>query len=181
MRSFGFILAALLMSSQASAATIFKCVDAAGKVTFTKGRNCPDNTGLDDVVRAHNPNISGSSAPVQMAQPRWQAQPSQTPQSYQQPQRQQRGVAVVGGSAPRPECNTGLSDRDLRTAKVRGEIVPGMSRKDIESIHGKPNRDGSARGAGTSTYWNDKYVDVTSVNYDAGGCVRSSYQSGHKN
>lgn len=180
MRSFGFILVTLLLSSQAGAATIFKCVDAAGKVTFTKGQNCPDHTGLDDVVRAHNPTISGSSAPVRMARPRLQAQPSQAPNSHSY-QPQPRGVAVVGGSAPRTECNTGLSDRDLRTAKVRGEIVPGMSRKDIESIHGKPNRDGSARGAGTSTYWNDKYVDVTSVNYDAGGCVRSTYQSGHKN
>lgn len=176
MRYFGFILAALLLSSQAGAATIFKCVDAAGKVTFTRGQNCPDNTGLDDVVRAHNPTISGSSAPVQMAQPRPQAGVTRAPATAPR-----RGVAVVGGSAPRADCNTGLSDRDLRTAKVRGEIVPGMSRKDVESIHGKPNRDGSARGAGTTTYWNDKYVDVTSVNYDAGGCVRSTYQSGHKN
>lgn len=176
------LMASALVAGQAHAATIFKCVDAAGKVTFTKGQNCPDNTGLDDVVRAHNPRISGSSAPVQMAQPRIQSQPASgvtSPHVQHQPPR--RGVAVVGGSAPRVECNTGLSDRDLRTAKVRGEIVPGMSRKDVESIHGKPNRDGSARGAGTSTYWNDKYVDVTSVRYDAGGCVRSTYQSGHKN
>ncbi len=170
------LIASALLSSQASAATIFKCVDAGGKVTFTKGQNCPENTGLDDVVRAHNPRISGSSAPVQMATPR-----PQGPAAGALAAPQQRGVAVVGGSAPPPECDTGLSDRDLRTAKVRGEIVPGMSRKDVESIHGKPNRDGGARGAGTSTYWNDKYVDVTSVNYDRRGCVRSSYQSGHKN
>jgi len=178
------LLAGALISSHASAATIFKCVDAAGKVTFTKGQNCPDNTDLDDVVRAHNPRISGSSSPVQMAQPRTQARTSAATGAYGASQPQQaprRGVAVIGGSVPRVECNTGLSDRDLRTAKVRGEVVPGMSRKDVESIHGKPNRDGSARGAGTSTYWNDKYVDVTSVNYDAGGCVRSTYQSGHKN
>jgi len=184
MRYFGFILAAALLSSQAGAATIFKCVDASGKVTFTKGQNCPDNTGLDDVVRAHNPRISGSSAPVQMARPRVNASPSAAAGEYGAPQPQQaprRGVAVVGGSAPRVECDTGLSDRDLRTAKVRGEIVPGMSRKDVESMYGKPNRDGGARGAGTSTYWNDKYLDVTSVNYDRRGCVRSSYQSGHKN
>lgn len=176
------LLAGALISSHASAATIFKCVDAAGKVTFTKGQNCPDNTGLDDVVRAHNPKISGSSAPVQMAQPRTQSRPTYSADhQLEQQQAPRRGVAVIGGSAPQVECNTGLSDRDLRTAKVRGEIVPGMSRKDVESIHGKPNRDGGARGAGTSTYWNDRYVDVTSVNYDAGGCVRSTYQSGHKN
>lgn len=176
MRNFGFILATLLLSSQASAATIFKCVDEAGKVTFTKNANCPRNTGLEDVVRAHNAAPSGSSAPVQMATP---ATPSYTAQLPEQAPR--KGATVVGGSALQRGCDTGLSERDLRTAKVRGEIVPGMSRKDVESMYGKANRDGSSRGAGTTTYWNDKYVDVTSVNYDAGGCVRSTYQSGHKN
>lgn len=176
MRNFGFILAVLLLSSQASAATIFKCVDAAGKVTFTKNANCPGNTGLDDVVRAHNAAPSGSSAPMRMATPAAPAYTAQRPE-----QMPSKGPVVVGGSAPQRGCDTGLSERDLRTAKVRGEIVPGMSRKDVESMYGPANRDGSARGAGTTTYWNDKYVDVTSVNYDAGGCVRSTYQSGHKN
>lgn len=178
MYRFGFTLAALLVSSQASAATIFKCVDGAGKVTFTKNANCPRNSDLDDIVRAHNAAPSGSSAPIQMATPR----SAQVAGQAQVPAvAQPRGVAVVGGSAPDVKCDTGLNERDLRTAKVRGEIVPGMSRKDVESIHGPANRDGSARGAGTTTYWNDKYVDVTSVRYDAGGCVRSTYQSGHKN
>lgn len=176
MRNFGFILAALLLSSQASAATIFKCVDEAGKVTFTKNANCPRNSSLEDVVRAHNAAPSGSSAPVQMATPSAPAHTAQRPE-----QAPSEGPVVVGGSAPQRGCDTGLSERDLRTAKVRGEIVPGMSRKDVESMYGPANRDGSARGAGATTYWNDKYVDVTSVNYDAGGCVRSTYQSGHKN
>lgn len=176
MRNFGFILAALLLSSQAGAATIFKCVDEAGKVTFTKNANCPRNSGLEDVVRAHNAAPSGSSAPVQMATPPAPAHTAQRPE-----QAPSKGPVVVGGSAPQRGCDTGLSERDLRTAKVRGEVVPGMSRKDVEGMYGPANRDGSARGAGTTTYWNDKYVDVTSVNYDAGGCVRSTYQSGHKN
>ena len=65
----GFALAALLLSSQVSAASIFKCVDEAGKVTFTKNANCPRNTGLYEVVRAHNSAPSGSSAAVRMADP----------------------------------------------------------------------------------------------------------------
>lgn len=176
MRNFGLVFAAILLSSQAGAATIFKCVDESGKVTFTKNANCPRDTGLEDVVRAHNAAPSGSSAPVQMATP---APSAYSPQGKQQAP--SRGVAVIGGSAPQRGCDTGLSERDLRTAKVRGEVVPGMSRKDVESMYGEVNRNGSARGAGGSTYWNDKYVDMTHVSYDAGGCVRSTYQSGHKN
>jgi len=175
----GFALAALLLSSQAGAATIFKCVDSAGKVTFTKGQNCPDNSDLDDVVRAHNPTISGSSAPVQMAQPRAELHPVDVYRA-QQHQPRQRGVAVVGGSAPQAECDTGLSERDLRTAKVRGEVVPGMSRKDVESIHGKADDHTNVRGAGVNTYFKDKYVRATSVAFDRRGCVRGGYQSGHR-
>lgn len=170
----------------AQAATVFKCVDAKGKVTFTQ-QNCPDNHALDDVISARNQAPSGSSAPTKMAEPvnRTQAQHYPSTQRYaQQPAQQAIGgtsVTVVGGSAERSPCSTGLSDRDLRTAKVRGEIVPGMSRKDVESMYGTLNRDGHARGAGASTYWNDKYLDQTSVGYDSNGCVRGSYQSGHRN
>lgn len=170
------IVLATVFSAEASAAAIFKCVDAHGKVTFTQNQNCPENSGLDDVVRAHNPTISGSSVPVQMAPP---AASAYSP--AQRTQAPSKGVAVVGGSAARPGCDTGLSDRDLRTAKVRGEIVPGMSRKDVESMYGQVNRNGSVRGAGGSTYWNDKNLDMTHVSYDSSGCVRSSYQSGHRN
>lgn len=173
----GTLLMALALSSSAEAATIFKCVDAAGKVTFTKNQNCPRNSGLDDIVRAHNPAPRGSSAPVQMATPR----SAQVAGQAQAPAvSQPRTVAVVGGSAPSVKCDTGLSDRDLRTAKVRGEVVPGMSRKDVETIHGKPIDGTNARGGGANTYWNDKYVEVTSVNFDGAGCVRSTYQSGHR-
>lgn len=168
----GFILAALLLSSQASAATIFKCVDEAGKVTFTKNANCPRNSGLDDVISAHNAAPSGSSAPVQMAEPK--------SQRYSAPVTSKSGVVVVGGSSRQADCNTGLSDRDLRTAKVRGEVVPGMSRKDVESIHGKASDDTNVRGAGVNTYFKDKYVRVTSVAFDRQGCVRGGYQSGHR-
>ncbi|MGP0174186.1 DUF4124 domain-containing protein [Pseudomonas sp. NCHU5208] len=168
----------------AQAATVFKCVDAKGKVTFTQ-QNCPDNHALDDVVSAHNQTPSGSSAPTRMAQPSRHAAARQSPsaQGYMPDQAKGEGasVTVVGGSAERPPCSTGLSDRDLRTAKVRGEIVPGMSRKDVESMYGAPNRDGHAHGAGASTYWNDKYLDQTTVGYDSNGCVRGSYQSGHRN
>jgi hypothetical protein len=56
-----------------------------------------------------------------------------------------------------------------------------MSREEVESIYGKANRNGSTAGAGAVTYWNDKYIDQTTVSFDRNGCVQGSYQSGHKN
>lgn len=172
-------------AAAAQAATVFKCVDAAGKITYTQ-QNCPANNSLDDVVRAHNPTVSGAGPAVRLAEPQRQYPPvtattdalSASPYTVQGEAPRSR-VSVVGASAPQRTCDTGLNGRDLRTAKVRGEIVPGMSRKDVESMYGDPNRNGRARGTGGSTYWNDKYLSATSVSYDTGGCVRSSYQSGH--
>lgn len=166
-----------LFAAGANAATVFKCVDEKGKVTFTSSANCPSGHELQDIVSPHNAAPSGSGPATVMAKP---DDPVSVKGSHQAAPSGQ-GYTVVGGSEPQAPCSTGLSDRDLRTAMVRKEIVPGMSRDQIESMYGKPNRDGAAQGGGSSTYWNDKYVDQTSVNYDRGGCVRSSYQSGHKN
>tara|TARA_B100000749_G_scaffold128444_1_gene98584 strand:- start:319 stop:489 length:171 start_codon:yes stop_codon:yes gene_type:complete len=55
-----------------------------------------------------------------------------------------------------------------------------MSRKDVESIHGKADDDTNVRGAGVNTYFKDKYVRATSVAFDRNGCVRGGYQSGHR-
>lgn len=169
MRIFMFLAAAAL-AANASAASVFKCVDAAGRITFTQ-QSCPQSSLLHDVVSASSPTPSGSSQPVAMAA---------TPEPAGMGRAGRPRASGIGASAPQAGCNTGLNAQDLRKAKVRNEIVPGMSRKDIEDMYGKAGRGGSARGAGASTYWNDKYVDVTSVSYDRNGCVRSSYQSGHK-
>lgn len=170
-----FALILLLLASQSMAATIFRCVDASGKVTFTQ-QNCPDQHGLDAVVSAYNQPPSGSSEPVKMATPRvsagYGAVHSRTDTSN-------ASVGAAGHNSGSAGCSTGLSDQDLRKAKVQGRVVPGMSRKDVESMYGTPNGD-NASGAGTSTYWNDKYVNATSVSFDVNGCVRSSYMSGSR-
>lgn len=171
------VMFCVFCAANAQAATVFKCVDAAGKTTFTQ-QNCPENHSLEDVVRARNPTISGSGPAARMARP--VDGTSSLPSSISQPsQRATPRVNVVGASAPQPGCSTGLNDRDLRAAKVRGEVVTGMTRGEVESIYGSPNRNPSTRGAGRSTYWNDKYLSATSVSYDRNGCVRSTYQSGH--
>ncbi|KAF1052509.1 MAG: hypothetical protein GAK43_01893 [Stenotrophomonas maltophilia] len=87
---------------------------------------------------------------------------------------------MVGGSEERTGCSTGLSERDLRTAMVRKEIVSGMTHEQIESIFDRPDRQGHVQGGGTVTYWNDKFLNYFSVNYDRNGCVESSYQSGSR-
>lgn len=75
-------LAAALLSSQLQAASVMKCVDAAGKVTFTQNQNCPSTAELNDVVSARNAAPSGSSTPVQMADPKRPRQQKSSGQSF---------------------------------------------------------------------------------------------------
>lgn len=69
MTRIGVVLMAVMICVHADAASIMKCMDAAGNVTFTKNANCPRNSGLADVVSANNAAPSGSSEAVRMASP----------------------------------------------------------------------------------------------------------------
>lgn len=194
------IAGCLVSAFECQASTLYKCVDNAGKITFTQ-QACPQGNAPGDKIRVRNPTIS-SAPPIDTPAPAstdelrelrtMQGQHTHEyhsehyPPNYHQQQQQpapaapsRPRVTVVGGSQPQAECSTGLSDRDLRTAMVRGEIVPGMTRKQVASMYGPVNRNAPARGAGVTTYWNDKYVSQTSVRFDASGCAESSWQSGH--
>lgn len=183
----------LLVALQSHAATVYRCVDANGKMTFTQ-QACPKGKAAGEELRVHNPRISGEKiaepddlidgsaqrvSEAQAFQERQGERHSQSLPASGAPSAVRSRVTVVGGSAPQAECSTGLNDRDLRSARLRGEIVPGMTRQQVASMYGPVNRNAPTRGAGVTTYWNDKYVSQTSVRFDANGCVESSWQSGH--
>ncbi|AYC33773.1 hypothetical protein D3880_16040 [Pseudomonas cavernae] len=65
-------LAVLLLAGQAPAvwaATVLKCVDRNGNITFTQA-TCPPEQTLDAVMQPHNEAPSGSGEPVPLAKPR---------------------------------------------------------------------------------------------------------------
>lgn len=167
-------LACITAAATANAQTVFKCVDAAGKITFTANANCPSQHALDDVVSAYNPTISRGGEETTMAHPKtrpgaagsYRANATAPPAS-------QRPTATQSG------CSTGLDDQDLRKAKVQGVVQPGMTRAQVESIYGNATDKRSA-GAGSTTYWSDHYKQAFNVNFDRNGCVRSTNASGYK-
>ncbi|WP_324730974.1 hypothetical protein [Pseudomonas paeninsulae] len=91
MRKLIMVLAAAVLASQAHAASVMKCVDAAGKVTFVQNANCPRGNTLSDMVSAHNAAPSGSSASSRMAAP-----------SKPRAQRSKGQSFVVVGEQPAP-------------------------------------------------------------------------------
>ena len=169
MRQALIALAAVLLSSQLQAATVFKCVDAAGKVTFTQNQNCPRSSDLDDVISAHNAAPSGSSAPVQMAQPRGRSITAQA----KEPSRG-GGVTVVG---EKPKCARGGNEQDHRKAVVSGRAAQGMTRVEIESMYGKPDNVTVANGRENYRYYNAQKKQYVSVGFDQGGCANWVYES----
>lgn len=164
-------VALLLAAGMSQAASVFKCVDAKGKITFTAHANCPDNHALDEVVSARNPTISSAGEETVMAERRVYRTHGQAYYGAP-PSTASGGVTVVGASRIRPDCDTGLNDQDLRTAKVRKEIVSGMTRSQVASIQNDDPRRGRG-GAGTDVKVSSDYKSATAVTYDRNGCAGS--------
>ncbi len=164
-------VALLLVAGMSQAASVFKCVDAKGKITFTAHANCPDNHALDEVVSARNPTISSAGEETVMAERRVYRTHGQAYYGAP-PSTASGGVTVVGASRIRPDCDTGLNDQDLRTAKVRKEIVSGMTRSQVASIQNDDPRRGRG-GAGTDVKVSSDYKSATAVTYDRNGCAGS--------
>ncbi len=165
----GIGLAIILLASltrPTGATSVTKCVDTHGQVTYTQ-QQCPDSTRQSETIPADNPTISAPGEHTRMASPVTAGPGASTTPP----------VIVVGGTGGSPGCETGLSEQALRTAKVRGEIVPGMSRADIESLYGRPIGGVNARGAGVNTYWYNRRTRI-SIRFDQNGCVTGTEQSG---
>lgn len=131
-----FIFGALAVFSQAQADTVFKCVDAAGKVTFTQNQNCPRSSALDDVVSAHNAAPSGSSAPVQMADP----------SKLRKQKPKDKSVAVVEDQPPAPEVEPAPEKEAVASATPRAATQPCTKVQDQRYSYSRRNKDGTTSG-----------------------------------
>jgi len=115
------ILAAVVLSIEATAATVVKCVDAAGKVTFAQ-HACPDARAQASQVTFKNAAPSGSSAPVRLGTPkpyvpkpvvrRQRVVAEAQPVAAQEPDR-----GRVTHAAPRQPCIR-MVDRHINSTRV---------------------------------------------------------------
>lgn len=80
MRALFFALA-VFGCVQAQAATVFKCVDSNGKVTFVTNQNCPANHDMAGAVESKNA-APGGDTPTQMAAPIDRSADKRDGQSY---------------------------------------------------------------------------------------------------
>lgn len=150
-------LTLLLGCTSAQAATVYRCEDAAGHLTFSASGCSPDSDSRQQ--RADNPRPGGTK-PTLMAKPR--------PTSRQKASREPTVVATKTDG-----CGDLLTASERRQAIIRGEVKRGMSRADVENALGQPRRI-SQLDTLTRYHYEARNRKERSrlVTFDEHGCVR---------
>ncbi|QNH05035.1 outer membrane protein assembly factor BamE [Pseudomonas sp. B11D7D] len=160
-RHFAALLAAAFLYPIADsyAASVFRCVGADGHVTFTR-HGCSDDQEqhLQD-ARNHTPS-SGKAIPL--------ADPGRRTATASA----SSGELVIVGQQD-DGCGNLLSSSERRQAIIRKEVRRGMSRADVESSLGKPDRVTSSNGQ-QRYHYREKRKGGSSrqVSFDEAGCVK---------
>ena len=159
MRSLPLLLA-LSLAPAGEAATVFRCEDASGHVTFTQ-LGCP-NAQAGERIEADNPPPGGTSV---------------TPMATPAPLRREAPSVVVVGEG-KEKCGARLGEQERRKAIVEQRIVAGMTRADVERALGKPDQVSGNNAEVTYRYKADKRRVARSVSFDQEGCVKGKSDSG---
>lgn len=139
-KSLVLIFLALGLGHQASAETIFKCVDDAGKITFTARANCPGGHALESSAQKVNVRPSGDDESVVMADP--------SRRSATVPQQQ---VVVAGKVPKRVVTDPNVEQAWSKTSTYRRGYVPPARVRIVEKTirSSGRNKDGSTWGSAT--------------------------------
>jgi len=151
------VLGLLLGCTSAQAATVYRCEDASGHFTFSASGCASDSDSR--LQRADNPRPGG-------AKPTLMAKPKAAPRKEVA-----RTPTVV--AAKTDGCGDLLSASARRQAIIRGQVKVGMSRADVESALGPPQRISQLDALTRYHYEARQRKDRTRlVTFDEHGCVR---------
>ena len=151
-----FCLAPLFLFTDTQASSVFRCEDANGRITFTQS-GCPQDH-QQATQRAHNPR-PGSGKPVPMADSRTSSKRDSN----------ERNPVIV--AEPQDGCGNRVTGNNRRQAIIRKEVRSGMTRADVESSLGKPERI-TRQGGQERYYYRDNAGNRTQVSFDENGCVK---------
>ncbi|MDF3935735.1 hypothetical protein [Pseudomonas citronellolis] len=141
-----------LTAFDGQAASLFRCEDADGQLSFRQ-HGCHEGEH-ESRVRAHNP-TPGSGKPIPLARP----------------QAGQRRSAVVVVGERQDGCGNLLGDTERRTAIIQKRIRKGMTRADVESAFGRPDRISQQDARLRYHYDARPGQGKRSVTFDEFGCV----------
>lgn len=138
------------------ATTVIRCEDPQGRITFTL-HGC----SADQVVQsqdAHNP-TPGSGKPVPLAKTRARQQAAPA------------GIRFASTGQREDGCGNKITGSERRQAIIRQQPQPGMTRSDVESALGKPDRTSQSNGQ-TRYHYKDREGNTRQVSFDENGCVK---------
>ncbi len=164
MRLPALLLSTLFLLPTSEAATVFRCTSADGKVLFSQ-HGCPTDQ-QQDRQEASNP-TPGSGKPVPLATPKAAAQPRAVARGKGQVN--ENDVVVVGEQ--QNGCGNRVTGAARRKAIIEGRIKTGMTRSDVESALGRPDKVSQNNGTLRYHYEADKKRGARSVTFDEDGCV----------
>lgn len=144
------------LADNSLAATVFRCEDSQGRLTYTH-LGCPDDNS-QSLQRAYNP-TPGTGKATPMARDAPQALKDTQP----------REVVVVGRKLD--GCGDRLTSSERRQAIIRQQIRGGMTRSDVESAFGKPDKITRVDGD-TRYHYDDTKGNRRQVTLDEAGCVK---------
>ncbi|UVO17115.1 DUF4124 domain-containing protein [Stutzerimonas stutzeri] len=149
---------AILISQAPAAATVFRCTDEAGRITYAQ-QGCPGGSDIQK-QQAYNP-TPGSGKAVKMATTNPRSTRKATPPPTDQ-------LTIV---AERHDgCGNLLSGGERREAIIKQRILSGMTRSDVESALGRPSSVVSTNGR-TRYRYEKSEGRVRTVTFDEKGCV----------
>lgn len=162
----GLYLLPILIHTNATAATVFRCEDQQGRVTFTL-QGCPQEQS-QQLQTADNP-TPGTGKPVPMA----------TTRQAQRSDKEKAAKEIVVVAEHQDGCGNQLSASARRKAIVQQQMRSGMTKADVESALGRPDKVNSQNGQ-TRYQYNDRNGRTRSVTFDENGCVSSKRGTNRK-
>ncbi|SEJ28301.1 protein of unknown function [Azotobacter beijerinckii] len=154
------VTALLLCSSPLLfASSVYRCVASDGRITFTR-HGCPTDQ-QQQLQNAFNAS-PGNGRPIPMANDT----PERTARTMEQSNSQE--PTIVGQQDD--GCGNRITDRERREAIIKKEVRPGMTRADVDSAFGKPDKISSRNGR-TSYQYRDNAGNTRQIDFDEHNCV----------
>jgi hypothetical protein len=154
-RSAAACLLLIVYLPHSGATTVSRCEDAQGRVTFTT-LGCPSDHS-ERSQRADNPPPGGSKPP-----------PREKPKSQKG---SGDGIRFAGIDQTQAGCGSALNPQQRRQAIIRQTPLPGMTRGEVESALGKPDRTSQNNGQ-LRYHYKDRDGNTRQVSFDEQGCVK---------
>jgi hypothetical protein len=158
-----FLLTALLCPPWALATTIHRCEASNGHITFTTLSCTTSETLSLQEIRTFTPG-SAVTAPA----------PEAPIRDTSGMKTKRKDPTVVGRAEDK--CGNLISAKERREAIINQRIVAGMTRQEVESALGKPDKI-SIRNSSTSYRYKTKRGRSANIEFDERGCTRGKAKS----